>query len=182
MRLAMSVSVSMPTIMHSDVHQSTTIVGNKSGAWVHDCAHYAEMNVTDALRQYLRDAHAKSGKGVLAFEHSLGFPKSALKAVLSEQYNQVPSLDKAEKIADALGLELYLGPPRPTDPAQDQTTTNQILRGFVDDFDTKHSPDGRIGLEIFVPGGSARLGLTTAQARLLADKLTHRAMQIEEPD
>lgn len=68
------------------------------------------MGVADDLRAILREAHAQSGKGVLAFEHSLGLPGSSLKAILDEEQNQTPRLDKAEKIAHALGLELLLTP------------------------------------------------------------------------
>lgn len=167
--------------MHKAVHQSTTIVVNKSGAWVHDCAQYAEMNVTDALREYLRDAHAKSGKGVLAFEYSLGFSKSALKAVLSDQYNQVPSLDKAEKIAKALGLELYLGPPRSIDSESSQPGPLVLGPADVRDAHTDTTPAGRVWLEVEVgPLGTAQMMLTPEEAKALSASLAHRALEIEE--
>lgn len=139
------------------------------------------MNVTEALRQYLRDAHAKSGKGVLAFEHSLGFSKSALKAVLSEQYNQVPSLDKAEKIAEALGLELYLGPPRSDNITSIPTTVDELGPADVVAFETG-ALKGSVLAEIEVSDGVAKLVLSPEDAKALADQLTHRAMQIEESE
>jgi len=63
------------------------------------------------------DALARSGKGVLAFEMEHGLKPSSIKAIVSPALRQTPSIDKAEMIARALGLEFYIGPPR---AAQDQ--------------------------------------------------------------
>lgn len=170
--------------MHNTVHESTIIVVDKVDAKVHDCAHYAEMSITENLRQYLRDAHAKSGKGVMAFEHELGFPKSALKAVLSDQYNQVPSLDKAERIAEALGLKLYLGAPEDaTDPSSSSSSLLHIGPADVREYRTGASAEGRIGVDVQIgPLGTAEFSLTPAQAKDLALRLIHQAMKIEERD
>jgi len=163
------------------VHQSTTIVVNKSDAMVHDCAHYAEMSVTDDLRRHLREAHVKSGKGVLAFEHQLGFSKSALKAVISDQYNQVPSLDKAERIAEALGLELYLGPPRSTDPNSSSSNPLHIGPADAHNYRTAASDAGLVGVGVEIgPLGTAEFSLTPEQAKDLASRLIHQAMVVEE--
>ena len=167
--------------MHKSVHESTTNVVKKTGAIVHVCAHAGQMSVTEDLRRYLREAHRASGKGVLAFENALGFPKSALKAVLSDQYNQVPSLDKAERIAEALGLELYLGPPRLT--GSDSPIPSPLVLGPADvrDVHTDITSGGRVSLEVVIgPLGKAQMMLTPEEAKNLADQLTHRAMQIEE--
>lgn len=74
------------------------------------------MVYAEEFRRLLRDAHERSGKGVLAFEHSLGLKGGALKAILDPDQSQTPRLDKAERIAEALGLEFYIGPPRDRPP------------------------------------------------------------------
>jgi phage repressor protein C with HTH and peptisase S24 domain len=70
------------------------------------------MSIAENFRTFLADAHKQSGKGVLAFERDLGLKPSSIKAIISPSLNQTPSIDKAEKIAEALGMELYFGPPR----------------------------------------------------------------------
>lgn len=70
------------------------------------------MDAVVTIRDALRAERKRRKVGVAAFEAELGFPNGGLKAVIRDKDPQVPSLDKAEKIADALGLELYLGPPR----------------------------------------------------------------------
>jgi len=58
------------------------------------------------------DALARSGKGILAFELEHRLKPSSIKAIVSPALRQTPSIDKAEMIAQALGLEFYIGPPR----------------------------------------------------------------------
>lgn len=70
------------------------------------------VRMADRFRQLVAAAHRASGKGVLAFERDLGLKGSSLRAILDERLSQVPSIDKAERIAEALGLEFYIGPPR----------------------------------------------------------------------
>ena len=75
------------------------------------------MAAGEKFRMLVADALARSGKGVLAFEMEHGLKPSSIKAIVSPALRQTPSIDKAEMIARALGLEFYVGPPR---AAQDQ--------------------------------------------------------------
>ncbi|EPX82304.1 putative transcriptional regulator [Rubellimicrobium thermophilum DSM 16684] len=52
---------------------------------------------------------AQTRVGVRRLEELLGLPRWSLRGVID---GQTPSLDKAKEIAEALGLELYIGPPR----------------------------------------------------------------------
>jgi len=75
------------------------------------------MAAGEKFRMLVADALARSGKGILAFEMAHGLKPSSIKAIVSPALRQTPSIDKAEMIAQALGLEFYIGPPR---AAQDQ--------------------------------------------------------------
>jgi len=72
------------------------------------------MTASEHFRRLVTDAYKRSGKGILAFEKDLGLNPSSIKAIVSEGLRQNPSIDKAERIALALGLEFYIGPPRAT--------------------------------------------------------------------
>lgn len=59
------------------------------------------------LRKRLKEADI----GHRAFEDALGLKANATKGLLDKNM-RVPSVDRAQEIAAALGLEFYLGPPR----------------------------------------------------------------------
>lgn len=70
------------------------------------------MSAADDFRRLVSDALAHSGKGILAFEQDCGLKPSSIKAIVSPTLRQTPSIEKAERIAKAIGLEFYIGPPR----------------------------------------------------------------------
>jgi len=102
-----------------------------------------------------------------------------LRGFIDPSREQIPSIDKAAKIAEAVGLEFYIGPPRFSDPAPIPTTVAELGPADVVAFETG-AVKGSVLAEIEVPSGIAKLALTPEDARALADQLTHRAMQIEE--
>lgn len=62
------------------------------------------------------------GVGARRLEDMLGLPRWTFRGLLDPKRLQAPSVDRAAEIASALGIELYLGPPRvgekeaPADP------------------------------------------------------------------
>ena len=75
-----------------------------------------------------------------AFEEAVGLKKNALKGLLDKSAPRTPSLENAKAIAEAVGLELYLGEPR--------STTKSASEDFVriDRFDVALSAGpGRAG-------------------------------------
>ena len=69
---------------------------------------------SDLLQRELRTALARSGLSHRGLEAELGLKNWALKGYLDATAPRVPSVDRAEEIARALGLEFYIGPPRAT--------------------------------------------------------------------
>lgn len=49
-------------------------------------------------------------------EVALGLPTNELKGILDASHPRTPSVEKAKKIAEALGFEFYVGPPRASAP------------------------------------------------------------------
>jgi len=49
-------------------------------------------------------------------EQALGLDENELKGILDAKQPRIPSVLKAQKIAEALGLEFYIGPPRALSP------------------------------------------------------------------
>lgn len=68
--------------------------------------------LTDQIRLLVEDAMKAEGVGARRFEELRGLKPWALRGLLDPERKQSPSIDKAKEIADALGLELYLGPRR----------------------------------------------------------------------
>jgi len=68
--------------------------------------------LADQIRQLVEEAMKAEGVGARRFEEMRGLKPWALRGLLDPERKQAPSIDKAKEIADALGLELYLGPPR----------------------------------------------------------------------
>jgi len=117
------------------------------------------MAAGEKFRMLVADALARSGKGVLAFEMEHGLKPSSIKAIVSPALRQTPSIDKAEMIARALGLEFYIGPPR---AAQDQDAPPPL--------------PPRLCARLHLPDGA-----TEADALAAIDLLSHsghRAMRI----
>ena len=57
----------------------------------------------------------KTGASDPGLESDLGLKRNALKGMLDKDA-RTPGVDNAKKIAEALGLEVYIGPPRETGP------------------------------------------------------------------
>lgn len=72
-------------------------------------------SVSHNLRSAVIEAVDASNLSHRNFESAKGLPPWALKGLLAKDW-RAPSLDKAKQIADAIGLELYIGPPRDTAP------------------------------------------------------------------
>jgi len=89
-----------------------------------------------------------------------------------------PSPETVKAVAEALRLELYVGPPRPVsdDPSTHAERGPLQVRGF----DTGTTPGGFVWAEVQTPDGPVRLLLATETSKALGASLTHRAMQIEE--
>jgi SOS-response transcriptional repressor LexA len=75
--------------------------------------------VHDSISEYLRKEvlrrYEESGLSQRRFERSLGLREWSLKGMLDKSAPRVPSIDIAKEVADALGLDFYIGPPRPSD-------------------------------------------------------------------
>lgn len=68
--------------------------------------------ITRALLEELHRRLAAPDMSHRKLELALGLPTNELKGILDASQPRTPSVAKAKKIADALGLELYLGPRR----------------------------------------------------------------------
>ena len=67
---------------------------------------------SDVIRRAAKAAQEEFGGGVRALENRLGLKPWSLRGILDSQKPQSPSVDRAVDICSALGLELYIGPPR----------------------------------------------------------------------
>ena len=70
------------------------------------------MSIVDQFIDKLKTEQKRYDVGIAAFEEKLGLKKSTINSVVSGKNRRVPSIEKAERIAQALGWELYIGPPR----------------------------------------------------------------------
>ncbi len=70
------------------------------------------MTPAEIIRNAAREAMEKAGIGIRKFEERQGLQKWSLQGFLDRNRSQVPSVDRAAEICDALGLEFYVGPPR----------------------------------------------------------------------
>ena len=74
----------------------------------------------------------RRGLNINQAELAHGFPQGFIRGVVrNDEKRAVPSIQKAEQIADALGLEFYVGPPRDTGPVE------QVV---IDGADYAHIP------------------------------------------
>lgn len=64
------------------------------------------------LRSAIRESLRRSGVGARRLESELGLKPWSLRGILDPRRPQVPSVDRAFEICQALGLEFYIGPPR----------------------------------------------------------------------
>lgn len=64
----------------------------------------------------LRRRLSEGGRSHRGLERDLGLPQNALKGILDASNPRTPSVAKAKEIANALGLDLYLGPPGGGEP------------------------------------------------------------------
>ena len=91
----------------------------------------------DLIRTAIRDSMRRSGAGARTLEAKLGLKPWSLRGILDRRRPQVPSVDRAFEICQALGLEFYIGPPggprssRP--PTQSDPTPDwvEILRSEI---------------------------------------------------
>lgn len=165
--------------MHGTVQKSSVNIHNVDGLCT--TVHNGVMNPAELLRKCLLDARIE-GEGIRRFEERLGFPEGSLRELINEQKPQVPRLDKAAKIAEALGLELYLGPPRANDPSASSTIFGALQSPEVRSFETAVDADGYVGLKISGREWSGILLLPPDLSKDLGVSLTYRSMQIEEQD
>lgn len=70
------------------------------------------MREGERFRQMLKEMIDARGTSERRFEDDFKLPKWSLRGILDPKRAQVPSIDKAKEICDALGLEFYIGPPR----------------------------------------------------------------------
>lgn len=74
------------------------------------------VGIAEEFREKLLQEKDRSGGGISAFEEMLGLKRSTINSIVSGGNTRIPSIEKAERIAHALGWEVYIGPPR-TAPA-----------------------------------------------------------------
>lgn len=129
------------------------------------------------VRDELQKLAEKEGDKPLA--RRLGVPFGQVRSMLD---GRDPLASNLFKIANALGLDAYIGPPSPTPPTPVPTTVQELGPSEASHFEVSKQKDGYVGVVIFVPEGSARLYLETSLSKSLADQLTYRAMQAEESD
>lgn len=140
------------------------------------------MKPSDILRAAAREKVQQFKGGARAFERAHNLEKWTLRGFTDPSREQVPSLDRAAAIAKALGLELYIGPPRPTDPSASSTIFGAIQSPEVRKFETAVDEDGYVGLRIEGRAWKGELLLPPDLSKDLGVSLTHRAMQIEESE
>ena len=84
------------------------------------------------------------GTNAFAVEQAADLTKDAIRSVIRpDSKRSLPRIDKARKICEALGLEFYIGPPRPASPTVQRSNheTIQLLSdfAFVERFDVSLS-------------------------------------------
>ncbi len=66
----------------------------------------------EVLHKHVLKRLTEFGGGARRFEQSVGLKKWALRGILDPDRKQSPSLQKAEEICEAIGLDFYIDPPR----------------------------------------------------------------------
>ena len=80
------------------------------------------LDFADLLRRRLVETRQSKHRAAV----DGGLPQDAIRSVLN---GHSPRLERLEQICDALGLELYVGPPRDTEPSDFDTGKIQIRAG-----------------------------------------------------
>lgn len=112
------------------------------------------------------------GTNAYAAETAAGLPPDAIRNVVRSEKRAGPTLSRVQEICDALGLELYIGPPRdegPQPPAADPSTLANIplheaLLGAGDGVE--NSAENIAGYLAFRKDWLRRIGLSPANAAL----------------
>lgn len=74
----------------------------------------AETTLQKAVAAYLE----KAGTNAFAIEQAHGLPEDSVRSILNGTKKLGTTLNKAQAVCAALGLELYVGPPRETGPVE----------------------------------------------------------------
>jgi phage repressor protein C with HTH and peptisase S24 domain len=78
-------------------------------------------------------------------EQAIGLPENILRGLLATDRTRVPSVENAKQIAEALGFEFYIGPPRSV-----QDNTSAPLQAVPLDYSEQLAPPDVEGLEAMV--------------------------------
>lgn len=87
----------------------------------------AETTLQKAVAAYLE----KAGTNAFAVEQANGLPEDSVRSILNGTKKLGTTLNKAQAVCAALGLELYVGPPR---------ETGRVEQVFLDGADYAHIP------------------------------------------
>lgn len=72
------------------------------------------------FRQLVEDRLAELGENVNSFEAKNGWRQGFLRTIVrKDEKRTVPNIERAKEICEAMGLEFYIGPPRPMQKASD---------------------------------------------------------------
>ncbi|WP_353429453.1 S24 family peptidase [Paracoccus denitrificans] len=88
-------------------------------------------SIDDDFPEMVRQRLEQLGTSPFAVEHAAGLPADAVRNVLRGGGKSGPTLTRVRQICDALGLELYIGPPREAGPVE---------RILLDGADYAHIP------------------------------------------
>jgi phage repressor protein C with HTH and peptisase S24 domain len=132
------------------------------------------VGVAEHFKAQLIAEKEKAGIGISAFEEKLGLKRSTINSIVSGRDARIPSIEKAEKIAEALGWELYIGPPRsiyPVIPTEEEAKDLIFLPEYS--VEASAGPGAAISEELIVQDIGFRdeflreLGVTADQCSLI---------------
>ena len=137
------------------------------------------LSVTRNPIKYVRDELQRlaDAEGEKPLARRLDVPFGQLRSMLD---GRDPLGSNLFKIAEAIGIQIYVGPSFPIDPSQSNEVPAVLDCEEVRAFQTRISPSGNVAVKIDGTEGSSLMLLTPALSKALADQLTHRALQIEE--
>jgi phage repressor protein C with HTH and peptisase S24 domain len=113
------------------------------------------------------------GENAYSFEQKMGWPADALRSVLRKDAKRArPNLERIKTLCDALGLEIYIGPPRgiqvpsPTsDPSVSEFTRVPVYDAFLAAGDgVSNSDDGPVDYMMFKKDHLRKLGVSIPAA------------------
>ena len=96
---------------------------------------------SELIRRAAVTVQEQFGCGARATEEKLGLKRWALRGILDSHRPQSPSVDRAAELCAALGLELYIGPPR--QPMKSTFRAAKVDFGAVDGY-ARAVPDGEL--------------------------------------